>query len=227
VTTMNYIFEIKNTKLPFPPVDLPKSKRAFDIIVSILLFLLFIPFIFLVIIVFLVEYIFSPSSRGSLFYSEIRISKGKPFWLYKFRIFKFGVSEAYSKENGFVQTKALEQNSQNLTFLGKILKQIYMDELPQIFNVLKGDMTLVGPRPSNEVVTWEDGQKNKFQRYLFVCGLTGPFQSEKGSALKLDQTEVDMKYISFCKNNPGWKILFNDIKILCHTVITVIKAKGI
>lgn len=224
---MNYIEEIAKTKLPFLPIELPISKRIFDLITTLFLIIIFSPFILIIIFIFLIEYIFFPSSRGPLFYSEIRISKGLPFRLYKFRIFKVSSCKKYYNQHGFIQTKALEQERNNLTYLGIILKQIYMDELPQLYNILRGDMTLVGPRPSNEVVTWEDGQNKKFQRYLFKCGLTGKFQAEKDSATKNDQTETDMEYILFCKNNSGWKIIFNDIKILFATVLTVLRAKGI
>ncbi len=224
---MDYIAEIAKTKLPFSPVELPLSKRVFDIVGVLFLFLLFLPCIIIISLIFLIEYLIFPDSRGSLFYSETRISKGLPFKLYKFRIFKTASSKKYFQDYGFIQTKALEQDKNNLTFLGMVLKQIYMDELPQLYNVLKGEMTLVGPRPSNEVVTWEDGKNGKFQRYLFKCGLTGRFQAEKGTKSKIDQTESDMAYILFCKNSPSWKIIFNDIKILCKTALTVLRAKGV
>lgn len=224
---MDYIAEIAKMELPFAPVKLPITKRVFDILVTLFLLLLFLPFIFLVVFCFLLEYIFSSASRGPLLYSEIRISKGRPFRLYKFRIFKIRSQQKYLREHGFIQTKALEQNPQNLTLLGKLLKQIYMDELPQIYNVLKGDMTLVGPRPSNEVVTWEDGRAGKFQRYLFVCGLTGPFQIVKDAKNARPQNAVDMEYIIFCKNNPGWKIILKDLYFLFQTVLIVFRAKGV
>lgn len=175
----------------------------------------------------LIEQIFSPTSRGSILYSETRISKGKPFKIFKFRIFKTSASNKYFNDHGFIQTKALESNAKNLTFTGKILKQIYMDELPQLFNVLKGNMTLVGPRPSNVVVTWQDGQAGIFQRYLFTCGITGPFQVLKDSPPGISQNQLDIEYILFCKNNPGIKVVLNDLKILLATVMTVLRAKGI
>jgi lipopolysaccharide/colanic/teichoic acid biosynthesis glycosyltransferase len=224
---MDYIAEIAKTKLPFEPVDMPAAKKIFDVTVSLVLILVLSPLIILIIISFILEYLFLPSTRGPLLYSETRISKAKPFRIYKFRIFKTASSQKYLKEHGFVQTKALEQDPSNLTFTGKILKQIYMDELPQLYNVLKGDMTLVGPRPSNEVVTWEDGQNGLFQRYLYTCGITGPFQAVKDAKIPFNQNKVDMEYIIFCKNNPAWKIIFNDIKILFATVFTVFRAKGV
>lgn len=224
---MDYIAEIAKTKLPFAPVDMPIIKRLFDIAGSLLIFLLLSPLIIFILVLFYLEELFFTSSRGPLFYTETRISKGLPFKVYKFRIFKTTASKNYLQAHGFVQTKALEQDNKNLTFTGRFLKQIYMDELPQLYNVLKGDMTLVGPRPSNEVVTWEDGKSGKFQRYLFTCGLTGPFQVVKDSKISQNQTEMDMAYIIFCKTNPGWKIIIKDITILWKTTLIVFRAKGI
>lgn len=226
-TTPNYIAEIAKVKLPFDPISTPISKRLFDIIVTLILIIIALPIIFLIIIVFLIEHIFIKESRGSLLYSETRISKGKPFQIYKFRIFKTNSSKNYFLKHGFVQTKELEQNPENLTWLGKILKQIYLDELPQLYNVLIGDMTLVGPRPSNEVVTWQDAQVQKYQRYLFVCGLTGPFQVVKDANNRPEQSLTDMEYILFCKNSPGIKIILKDIYYLYHTVLIIFRAKGV
>lgn len=224
---MDYIAEIAKTKLPFAPVNLPMIKRVFDVIVSFIILAILSPLIVVILILFYIEEIFSVASRGPLFYTETRISKGLPFQVLKFRIFKTTASQNYFKEHGFVQTKELEGDNNNLTLTGRLLKQIYMEELPQIYNVLKGDMTLVGPRPSNEVVTWQDGQTGKFQRYLFTCGLTGPFQTQKDSPTKPVQSEVDMEYILYCKNNPSWKIILKDITIIGQTVLTVLRAKGI
>ena len=224
---MDYISEISKTNLPFPPVPTPLAKRVFDIVVTLLILLLLWPLIFSIIVFMLLEMLFIPSSKGPIFYSETRISKGKPFKIFKFRIFNTSSAQNYLAKHGFIQTKALENEASNLTLTGKILKQIYMDELPQIYNVLKGEMTLVGPRPSNEVVTWEDGKLGHFQRYLFTAGLSGPFQAQKGIINSSRQYELDMEYIIFCKNNNSFKIIARDIKILHDTIFIVFSAKGI
>lgn len=224
---MDYIAEIAKIKLPFAPVDIPFAKRVFDVIVSFIILGLLSPLIVVILILFYIEEVFSASSRGPLFYKETRISKGLPFKVFKFRIFKTTASDNYLKQHGFIQTKELEGDNKNMTLTGRLLKQIYMDELPQIFNVLKGDMTLVGPRPSNEVVTYEDGLAGRFQRYLFIGGLTGPFQAQKDSPTKPVQSDADIEYILYCKNNPGYKIILKDLNIIGQTILTVLRAKGI
>lgn len=224
---MDYIAEIAKVPLPFPPVNLPLAKRIFDIVFTLLLTLLLSPFIILVVILILFEQIFFPSSRGPVLYSEIRISQGKPFRIYKFRIFKVAASRDYFKQHGYIQTKALEQDKANLTLVGSFLKQVYMDELPQFINVFKGEMTLVGPRPSNEVVTWHDGQAGVYQRYVGVCGITGPFQVVKDLNSQASQNLLDMEYIIFYRDNPGWKVVLKDCRILWQTIWTVLRARGI
>ncbi len=224
---IDYISEITKIKLPFLPVEIPMIKRIFDILACLFILVILSPLIVFILAIFFTEEIFSATSRGPLFYTETRISKGLPFKVFKFRIFKVTVSKKYFEKHGFVQTKELEGDNNNLTLTGRLLKQIYMDELPQIFNVLIGDMTLVGPRPSNEVVTYEDGLAGRFQRFLFVGGLTGPFQAVKDAKTRPVQSEVDMAYIIYCKNNPGWKIILKDLVIMSQTILVVLRAKGI
>ena len=224
---MDYLAEIARISLLFRPVEPPKAKRYFDIAATSLLFVVSLPLTAAIMLSFGAEYIFRRDSRGPLLYSETRISKGQPFKLYKFRIFKKRAISGHLKQHGFVQTKELEQDKNNLTFTGRVLKQIYMDELPQLLNVFKGEMALVGPRPSNEVVTYNDALQGHFQRYLLVCGLTGPFQIQKDKRSFSDQNAVDMEYVMFCKTAPGWKIVGKDIKILVQTIFTVLRARGV
>ena len=101
-----------------------------------------------------------------------------------------------------------------------------MDELPQLFNVLKGDMSLVGPRPVNPEIYERHVKKGLSGKELVKAGIAGPFQSQKGNHTKTD-VELDMEYAQFCKNNSGIRVVLYDIKILLKTFIVVLKAKGI
>ncbi|MDZ4244009.1 MAG: sugar transferase, partial [Candidatus Doudnabacteria bacterium] len=204
-------------------VTIPREKRIFDIIMSVFLLILLSPFIVAVLWAMLLESVLIPSSRGRFFYSETRISEGRPFTLYKFRIFKQSSLEKFFDQNGFVQTKELENDRKNFTYVGSILRQIYMDELPQLICVLKGDMSLVGPRPTNPVNAKRWLQEGKYSKHLIKAGLTGYFQSYKGTKHSREQNQTDMKYIEYCRNNPGWKIVLLDAKILIISAITVLK----
>ncbi|MFB6181604.1 MAG: sugar transferase [Candidatus Magasanikbacteria bacterium] len=205
-------------------VDLPLLKRLFDILVSILSIIILSPLWLFIMFWFILEQIFIPSSRGSIFYKETRISKGKEFDFYKFRTFTQEALRNAPNENGVIHTKPLEQDKSNMTYLGRFLKQIYMDELPQLWNVLKGDMTLVGPRPTNVENCKNMFENNVYTKFRMKCGLTGPYQNKKGTSAS--QKEVDKEYINFVENNSGLKVVLKDMRILAGSIIKVLKAEG-
>ncbi|PIS04735.1 MAG: hypothetical protein COT81_04935 [Candidatus Buchananbacteria bacterium CG10_big_fil_rev_8_21_14_0_10_42_9] len=208
-------------KIPNPP-----TKRVFDIITSLFILLLLSPLIVVILLAMALEALVSNQARRAFLYKETRISQGRLFTFYKFNIFtKQGLSQ--HQVNGIIHTKNLEKNKSNLTFVGKILKQIYFDELPQIINVLKGDMSLVGPRPTNQENSERLFKEGQHAKYILKAGITGFFQSHKGLEVHGDQNELDMEYAEFIKNNPGWKIILYDIKILLISVKTVLRAEGI
>jgi lipopolysaccharide/colanic/teichoic acid biosynthesis glycosyltransferase len=131
------------------------------------------------------------------------------------------------EDSSCVHTKPLEGDPKNLTYAGRFLKMIYMDELPQIYNVLRGDMSLVGPRPTNIENSEKLFKEGKYSKYLAKAGLTGYFQSHKGLKIDMNQEEIDMEYINFCRNNPGWKVILYDIKIIFISILTVLRAEGV
>ena len=213
-----------NKQLELIPV--PPLKRAFDIIASIIVIVVLSPLILAILILFALERTVSPASRGPLLYTETRISQGKPFTFYKFRTFK-NSSLAHARSNGTIHTKELEQDWRNMTFTGLILRQVYLDEFPQLFLVLTGKMSMVGPRPTNPE-EYERGLTGGIRaKTLLRAGLTGRFQTHKSKKYGLSQETVDMEYAEFCRNNPGWRIVLNDMVIVLQTVITIIRAEGI
>ncbi len=111
-------------------------KRSFDIIASIVLTLLLLP------LMFIIGLIVKCDSFGPAIYKCSRITRyGRPFVIYKFRTMKY-------KNKGSALTSLEDQR---ITHIGKVLRPLRLDELPQLFNVLKGEMSFVGPRPETEV----------------------------------------------------------------------------
>jgi len=206
-------------------VKLPFSKRVFDIIMAGFLLLLFSPFILFIIIWIIIEQIFVKDSRGPFLYSEKRVSQGRIFKFYKWRIFKVKALTAAAQNGQVIHTVEVQKNPENLTYYGRFLKKIYMDELPQLWNVLKGDMTLVGPRPTNLENSKNFKNSGDYTREIIVCGLTGPYQSQKGHTDQ--QFQLDKEYIEFVKTNPGWKVVLKDFTIILKTVKIVLEARGI
>lgn len=208
-------------------IPIPRAKRIFDIFASILVIIILSPFIAVLLCLFVLEEMFVPSARGSFFYTETRISQGKPFTLWKFRTFKTQALSDALRTRNTIHTKELEQNKKNLTITGRILRQIYMDEAPQIISVLVGDMSLVGPRPTNPENYENDVKKNFQAKRILKAGLTGRFQTRKHVKYHLNQEAVDMEYADFCASRCGLRIILHDFKILLDTGLTVFRAEGL
>ena len=206
-------------------LSIPYLKRLFDIIFSLLIIIITIPLFIIILLVIFIEHLLLGDILAPLFYTEKRISQGKPFNFKKFNIFKPRIIAKLKKQNIFIHTKNLE-HSNGLTAVGFSLKNIYLDELPQLFNVLKGDISIVGPRPVNLEVYQKLLDKGVKTKSIIKAGLTGNFQSLKGITQKTD-IQLDQEYIDFCQNNSSWKIVWFDIKIILRTFIIVFKAEGI
>lgn len=201
-------------------------KRIFDIVLTLLLLVLFSPLLLLIFFVLFIEHMFRGQFFKPMFYKEIRFSNGKPFTLIKFNIFKQSIVERMRKNNEFIHTKDLEHQGA-LTFVGYILKQIYLDELPQLFCVLSGSMSLVGPRPLNKEVYEGLPKEDREVKDALRAGMTGYFQSQKGFGSQ-SSSELDKAYLDFYMNNPTYKIILFDMKIIfLRTVKVLLQAKGV
>lgn len=207
-------------------IPIPKIKRLFDALFSSIILICASPLFLTIMLGLWLQNIISGNIFLRLIYTETRISQGEPFVLFKFNIFNSKAIEIFKASNGTMHSKEIENNTNNLSPIGKIIKKIYLDELPQFFNILKGDLSFVGPRPVHVSIYKKRLLKGDFTKAVIKAGITGNFQSQKGLTDKTD-IELDQEYIDFCKNNPDWKIALNDIKIILKTLRVILKAKGI
>lgn len=198
-------------------------KRMIDIIGAIVGIIFLIP---TTIAVCLARKI-SKEDKGPLFYEQLRYGKnGKVFRLYKFRSMCIGADEKLKKyleesediRKEFQKTHKL-QNDPRITKIGNFLRKTSLDELPQMINILKGDMSFVGPRPVVEKEVEEYG-KNK-EKFLSVKpGLTGYWQvNGRSNTTYEERMEMELYYVDNCS-------LWLDIKIFFKTFITVFKKEG-
>jgi lipopolysaccharide/colanic/teichoic acid biosynthesis glycosyltransferase len=153
------------------------------------------------------------SSKGPVIFRQERAGKeGKPFTFYKFRTMRIDTDPfGSSPKSG---------DDARLTRVGRFLREYSLDELPQLFNVLKGDMSIVGPRPLylSQMAEWDDRQK---KRLLVKPGLTGLAQiSGRGGLTREEKLELDVKYVEMA----GFS---TDIKIIMKTLAQIFGRKDI
>lgn len=216
--------ENKNTQ----PVPMYPVKRIFDAIISSLSLIILSPIFLLVAFLSWAEKLFIKESRGPLFYTETRISQGNPFTLYKFRILKTTSYFPIRAQGSIVSTKALERKPHTLTYTGKILKKFYLDESPQLWNVLRGDMSMVGTRPWTPPDYEKELAKGIYRKKLIKAGITGPVQIHKHNAKEMGgEHMLDNHYIDYQRAHKGLGIVFYDAKILLFSLWFMIKGQGL
>lgn len=204
----------------------PRLKRIFDAAAACLLILFLSPFLTFFLFALILERIFSLQARGPFFYCEPRISGGREFKLCKIRVCRQAVIDSELKREGFIHTAEIEKDRGNFLRVGWWLKRFYLDEAPQLFNVLKGEMSLTGPRPANLVNYQNFLARGIYTKKAMKAGLTGSFQAVKGNQTRTD-VEMDSEYIEFCRAHSPWQILWNDLKILGRTTRVIWEHKGI
>jgi lipopolysaccharide/colanic/teichoic acid biosynthesis glycosyltransferase len=188
-------------------------KRTFDLLVAPLLALATAPFLLLgMALIFL-------SGERSVFYKGARVgAKGQNFEMYKLRTMKTGIEQVGSFEVNKESLTEPKANSDLVTPVGKFLRRWSIDELPQLFQVISGTMSLVGPRPR---LPGEHNESLILMRRLKVKpGLTGLWQiSGRGDMPLNEAAELDVRYVD------SWS-MFSDVAIILRTLKTVITGRG-
>jgi lipopolysaccharide/colanic/teichoic acid biosynthesis glycosyltransferase len=202
-------------------VKRPLPKRLLDVVVAGALLLVLLPVVLVVVILYLVDVLLSSRDRGGLFYREPRISRGRTFGLLKFRTLRTDVLERSAGH-----ARLLEADATNLTWLGRrVLKPWYVDELPQLWNVLRGDISLVGPRPWPPELVEQQRAAGLTYRDELTAGLTGPAQVTKGSGQRY--ADLDLAYAERMRRLGGWALLRYDLEILVRTVRVIARGEGL
>ena len=200
-----------------------KLKRLFDIVFAAFAILVTLPIMIPIII------LIKLTDKGPVFFKQKRVGYGgKEFYIYKFRSM-YPDAEKRLKEILERDPEARKEwettfklkNDPRVTPVGKFLRKTSLDELPQFFNVLKGDMSVVGPRPVVKEEL-EKFYKDKAKYYLSVKpGVTGYWQVEGRSDVQdyKERVEMDVWYV---KNRSFWL----DIKIILKTIWVMLTGKG-
>lgn len=216
--------------LPSPPLLFPTahpslsgvpgaSKRVCDVLFASLGLFLFLP------VMLLIGMLIKLDSPGPVLFKQRRVGlNGREFWMYKFRTMVIGAEAqqevllAFNEMTDGVIFKMT--HDPRVTPLGRLLRKTSLDELPQLFNVLRRDMSLIGPRP---LPTYEVAkhQPHQLKRLEVLPGCTGLWQVSGRNQIDSFQkmVELDLAYIR------DWTLEY-DIKILLRTVTAVLKTTG-
>jgi len=207
-----YLFLVKNK-----PVQ-DRIKRLMDIILSLTAITMLAPLFILLIISIKAD------SKGSAIFKQERVGlKKKPFYMYKFRSMVVDAEEKFEQVKVLNHTNPIMFKSEQdprITRVGKFIRKYSLDELPQLFNILKGEMSLVGPRPP--LPRELSGYKHwHYVRFSKTPGLTGLWQVSGRATIKdFDQVVgLDYKYIR------NWNLLF-DLRIIFKTIPVVLSGQG-
>jgi lipopolysaccharide/colanic/teichoic acid biosynthesis glycosyltransferase len=205
-------------------------KRVMDIVGAVVAFIVFGPFMLAAALAVKL------SSRGPVIFKQTRLGQdGVPFTFYKFRSMAVNTDDSIHRQyvaqliqgeppppaSGGMQSPGYKMKSDpRITRIGRILRKTSLDELPQFFNVLKGDMSLVGPRPPIPYEA-ENYQSWHLRRLLTLKpGITGLWQVEGRSTVTFNEmVRMDLRYIRDCS-------LMVDLRILLKTVLVVIRCEG-
>ena len=186
-------------------------KRMIDVVVSLFGIIILSP-------VLLVVYFVILLGGGSAIYKQERVGyKGRKFCIYKFR-----TMYKDAERNGIPRTE--EERRMQMTKFGRFLCEHHLDELPQMFNVLNGDMSLVGPRPERQVFIDEILKVNPNYVHLYRMrpGLTSPATLYNGYTDTMEKMllrlDMDLEYLST-------RSLWGDFKIICTTASLLIRGK--
>ena len=120
-----------------------------------------------------------------------------------------------------------ERDESNLTWAGRVLKRAYLDELPQLIAVLRGQMSLVGPRPWPVAMVEEQLAEGLDYRTKVPAGWTGPAQVLKDSSGKANATALDLAYVEACRTMSPLRLLRYDVGLLSSSLATMLRGRGL
>ena len=199
---------------PVPRLEV-RLKRALDVGVVCICLIILAPLIAYI-------YLRLRNEEGGAIFAQRRIGKnGKPFLMYKFRTMTPGADVLRSRMTNVSNCGRIfkVRNDPRVTSFGKLLRRHDLDEIPQLVNVLKGEMSLVGPRPplAEEVVRY--GERDR-QRLAIMPGITGLWQVDRNRQWVFEQmVNLDLRYAR------DWSLLL-DLRILLRTPVAMLRGRS-
>ena len=200
-----------------------RGKEARERLVALAFVLVLSPVYLVCAVAIKLEGLFSRDARGPILFSETRISRGREIELLKFRVLTRAALE--SLQPGPTHIAVLERQGR-LTRVGRVLKQWYLDELPQLWNIVRGDMFLIGTRPWPIELYEEEMGRGITRKRDMPAGLVGPVQAAKGQE-RMDGLSLDLEYWDRFQHASALSLLLIDLKILWRSARVQLEHKGI
>jgi lipopolysaccharide/colanic/teichoic acid biosynthesis glycosyltransferase len=199
-----------------PGIVFAKFKRAGDFVTSLIALPLLVPFLAVVALLIRLD------SPGPVFFRQRRMGyRGQPFTMYKFRTMRHSPAEVED-----ARTAAMTRSEDDrITKLGRVLRHYRIDELPQVFNIIRGEMSWIGPRPEAVPLSLWYESELPFYRYRHIVrpGITGWAQVKQGHVADVDEVLWKLHYdFYYIKNFSFWL----DLLIVARTIRTILSGFG-
>lgn len=208
------------------PPQLRQSKMLFDKVAASLILLLASPILLLIKAGYTIEGWLIPENAGPMFFYYNAVSAGRVIPKYKIRLIKRKYIDAAGAARGDWHAFQAEWTPSSRTHIGHFVKKYYLDELPQFFSVLKGDMSLVGPRPLAVHHYERDLAQGNISRKLIKGGILGMGHIRKGTS-EMGDPSFEYEYIDHYIHYPWSRLLALDLWIIWRGIRVVLQGKGL
>jgi len=208
------------------PLDDRFPKVVFDKVVAALLLLAAAPILLLLKIAYVIEGWLISDNKGPMFFSYNAVSAGKVFRKYKIRLIKMKYIDQEGAKRGDWHAYSAEWTPESRTHVGRFVKRFYLDELPQLYNILRGDMSIVGPRPLAVHHYERDRKQGNMTRFLVKGGLLGLGHVMKGTP-EMGNPVYEYEYIDKYLGLSAIGLLWLDLIIIGRGIKVIFQGKGL
>lgn len=200
-------------------------KLTFDKLIAFFFLLVTFPIIIFLKLAFILEGLLIPENKGPIFFSYNAVSQGKVFPKYKIRLIKKKYIEPEGAKRGDWIAYSAEWNEDSRTIVGAFVKKFYLDEIPQFWNVLRGDMSIVGPRPLAVIHYERDLAQGNVTRKLLKGGLLGLGHIMKGRP-EFGNPIYEYEYIDQYIKRSEFGLLRLDLAIIWRGILLILRGGG-
>ena len=200
-------------------------KLGFDRLVALVFLLITVPIIIFLKLAFILEGLLIPENKGPMFFSYNAVSQGKVFPKFKIRLIKTKFIEPKGAKRGDWMAYSAEWNENSRTYVGAFVKKFYLDEIPQFWNVFRGDMSIVGPRPLAVIHYERDLAQGNVTRKYLKGGLLGLGHIMKGKP-EFGNPIYEYEYIEQYIKRSELGLLWLDITIIWRGTLLILKGGG-